>query len=181
MSAFPQKPYLAPQHSSPPPASGHFVLAPPYVHGRAPVQREEVLPSIEDFLDRSPPIEQFAPDVRTSAAASEWSWGGESSGASSPAASAPPAGDWQSFDWDSAARLGNAPPDAAAEAWASTDWSEPAGSRESRQSAAEALARALDQISRRIRAGELRVPGPETVQDDAAIAATLAALLGIKR
>ncbi len=181
MSNFPRKPYLAPQHASAAPESrARFVIAPPYVHGRPVARRAETLPSIDEFLDEAPPIEQFAPKEHAATAA-EWSWGGEAPAAPAPSPREQPGADWQSFDWGSAGRLGTAPPDAAAEAWASTDWSEPAGGKETRQSAAEALARALDQISRRIRAGELSVPGPETVQDDAAIAATLAALLGIRR
>ncbi|MBA3645341.1 MAG: hypothetical protein H0W63_04125 [Gemmatimonadaceae bacterium] len=182
MSDFPRKPYLAPQHASAAPESrARFAILPPYLHGRSVSQPVEALPSIDEFLDDAPPIEQFAPVEHAATAATEWSWGGKAPVAAAPPPREQPVADWQSFDWGSAARLGNAPPDAAAEAWASTDWSEPAESQESRQSAAEALARALDQISRRIRAGELSVPGPGTVQDDAAIAATLAALLGIRR
>lgn len=185
MSAFPQRPFLAAKRGNSIPASGkRFLIAPPYVHGRSePVTvsqpAAEELPSIDEFLDRTPPIEQFAPPPPAPGRATEWSWGGEESAAAQQ--SAAPQSDWQSFDWGSAASLGSAPPDAAAEAWASTDWSEPAGTKEARQSAAEALAKALDHIARRIRAGELRVPGPDSVQDDAAIAATLATLLGIRR
>lgn len=182
-SNFPAPPFVAPpsvMHL--PPMGGSFVLQPPYVHGRAwvsPVAPE--IPSIDEFLDDVPAIEQFAP----AAAAippneAEWpSWGAQPP-------PAPVSDEWtrdelQGFDWGSAGRLGSAPPDAAAQAWATTEWDEPGGSRQVRQSAAEALARALDQIARRIRAGELRVPGPETVKDDAAVAATLAALLGVRR
>lgn len=183
MSAFPQRPFLPGQHAdSLPAAKTRFVISAPYVHGRAkpsPASAAEELPSIEKFLDHTPPIEKFAPSHIEQERAKEWSWGGESAAAPTPAHESAP--EWQSFDWGSAASLGNAPPDAAAEAWASTDWSEPGGSKETRQTAAEALARALDQIARRIRAGELRVPGPETVKDDAAVTATLAGLLGIRR
>jgi hypothetical protein len=184
MSAFPQRPFLGGQHrNSPPPPTKRFVLSAPYVHGRVTptaVSAEEDIPSIDDFLDHSPPIEQFAPSQTEPAPMAEWSWGGEAV-APHTAVPAEPKSDWEAFDWGSAASLGNAPPDAAAEAWASTDWSEPRSSKESRQTAAESLAHALDQIARRIRAGELRVPGPETVQDDAAMTATLAALLGVRR
>jgi hypothetical protein len=183
VSPFPQRPFLAGQKGSASPAGGQrFVIAPPYLPGRAkpvPVSAVEDLPSIDEFLDRTPPIEKFAPSHVGEERATEWAWGGESVAPKMPAEA--PAPDWQSFDWGSAANLGSSPPDAAAEAWASTDWSEPRGGKATRQSAAEALARALDQIAERIRAGELRVPGPETVQDDAAVTATLAALLGIRR
>lgn len=163
---------------------GRFVLLPPYLHGRPPVSHAaDILPSIDEYLDHSPPIEQFAPDAGQTSADSEWpSWGGEAATAPAPAGSTEwGRDDWQGYDWNSASKLGSAPADEASAAWASTDWNEPVGSRESRQSAAEALARALDQIARRIRAGELRVPGPDAKQDDAAIAGTLAALLGIRR
>lgn len=185
MSAdFPVRPYVTRDVSPGPVAAHRFALNPPYVHGRPPASRAvEELPSISEFLDTAPPIEQFAPPSSVvEQREGDWpSWGGETPAPSQSVAGEWARDDWQSFDWKSAANLGTAAPDAAAEAWASTDWNEPRGSRQSRQSAAEALARALDQISQRIRAGELRVPGSETVQDDAAIAATLAALLGIRR
>lgn len=184
MNSFPQRPFLAGEQGSSVPASTRrFVIAPPYVHGRvptAPVSAAEELPSIDEFLDHRPPIEQFAPSQTKAPRATEWSWGGEAGHSPMPVP-AEPKSDWEAFDWGSAASLGNSPPDAAAEAWASTDWTEPEGGKAARQSAAETLARALDQIARRIRAGELSVPGPETVQDDAAMTATLAALLGIRR
>ena len=184
MTDFPRKPFLPGVRSASPSAPAkRFEISAPYLFGRpatVAAMPEAELPSIDEFLDRTPPIEEFAPAEPEPRSATEWSWGEEATGGEMPAPEEPTA-DWQSYDWDSAASLGSAPRDAAAEAWASTDWSEPESSREGRQSAAEALARALDQISRRIRAGELRVPGPETVQDDAAIAATLAALLGIRR
>lgn len=187
MSAdFPARPFVARELPPGQSAPHRFALNPPYVFGRASAPRPvEELPSISEFLDTAPPIEQFAPSAPATTTVeqreSDWpSWGGETS-APPPAADEWARDDWQSFDWGAAAHLGTAPPDAAAAAWASTDWNEPSGNKQSRQSAAEALARALDQISQRIRAGELRVPGSETVQDDAAIAATLAALLGIRR
>lgn len=184
MSHIPVRPYVARARSAQVPAmASRFVLLPPYVNGRPPVSHAEPeIPSIDEFLDESPPIEQFAPaPLAAQGSAGDWpSWGNDAGNdLQNPGEAARE--EWQGFDWGSAARLGSAPPDPAADAWASTDWTEPAGGKESRQSAAEALARALDQISRRIRAGELRVPGPEATQDDAAIAGTLAALLGIRR
>ena len=188
MSALtPVRPYLARSRELEMPApERRFILSTPYVHGRTPtVQKKETLPSIDEFLARTPPpVPDFASGVQAAPALDEWpSWGGEANqvGATAGSEGAPARSDWQSYDWGSAARLGIAPPDAAAEAWASTDWGEPGGSRESRRSAAEALAHALDQIAHRIRTGELRVPGPEMAKDDAAIAGTLAALLGIRR
>jgi len=186
---FPERPYIARASAFSARAPGApFSLLPPFVHGRPAVSHAVPdIPSINEFLDHLPPIEDFAPDAKESHSdaqqrGTEWeSWGGEGMPSPSLVAGEKQSHDWRDFDWGSAGRLSKAPPDAAAESWASTDWEEPRGGQESRQSAAEALARALDQIARRIRAGELRVPSPETVKDDAAIAATLAALLGIKR
>jgi hypothetical protein len=198
MAMTPSRPYVAhsPSSSSARP-SAPFVLSPPFVHGRvlqsAPAVEEqpEALPSIELFLDRTPLITDLAPDgiAATPAPAqmpepsqSDWpSWGeaeAEGSGGEEWGTTA-----WQQFDWSSASNLGAEPPAdrAAADAWAETDWSNPRDPVTSAQSAAEALAQALEQISQRIRAGELSVPGTDRVKDDAAIAATLATLLGIKR
>jgi len=46
---------------------------------------------------------------------------------------------------------------------------------------ADAIAVALDQIAERIRNGDLSLPGGGSVADPATIAATLAALLGVRR
>lgn len=183
MSGTPMRPFVSRPTSGGPHGEARFVLAPPYVHGRkpfAPVEPE--LPSIDDFLDAVPPIEQFAPEAESrSQLEADWpSWGGESN-QMPEAETAWSRGKWEGYDWGGAAQLGALPPDPGADAWAATDWSEAKERQRSRQSAAEALAQALDQIARRIRAGDLRVPEPDAMQDDAAIAATLAALLGIKR
>jgi hypothetical protein len=136
-------------------------------------------------------ITEFAPDeiaeVPQSVAAAEqtssdWPSWGEAEGGSGGGEEWGTT-EWQNFNWSSASNLGaEAPADrAAADAWAETDWSNPRDPASSAQSAAEALAQALEQISQRIRAGELSVPGTDRVKDDAAIAATLATLLGIRR
>ncbi len=183
-----------------------FVLFPPYVHGRASSTSWEVeqpvaardaqsaaeIPSIQQFVDELPSITEFAVEQNYSegespsqeiepvtAESPAWPTWGASDQPVPP--SAWETDDWQGYDWSTAGRLARAEPDEAAEAWASTDWSEPHHARASRQSAAEALASALDQIARRIRDGELSVPGADTVKDQAAITAALAAVLGIKR
>jgi hypothetical protein len=90
--------------------------------------------------------------------------------------------DWLQYDWQSAAALGEGADSAASSAWSETEWENaPAPMREIRQTAAKAIADALDGIARRIRDGELVIPSPGSVPDPAAIAATLAALLGVKR
>ena len=91
--------------------------------------------------------------------------------------------DWQRYDWSAAAALGDAGDPAAMSAWAQTDWGNPGSSaKDTRDSAAKAIADALDGIARRIRDGDLVFPPPPaSVPDPATIAATLAALLGVRR
>ncbi|HWL41151.1 MAG TPA: hypothetical protein VNO75_13045 [Gemmatimonadaceae bacterium] len=90
--------------------------------------------------------------------------------------------EWQQFDWRSAAALGEAGDPAASDAWLDTDWEKPAAGRsERRESAAKAIADALDGIARRIREGDLALPSSRSGATPADIAATLAALLGGKR
>jgi len=175
-----------------------FVLLPPYVHGRAraaapagqatvETQSNEV-PSIDDFLDDLPSIEDFAPEPSAAIPTvappveTDWPrWAGEEA-ASSVDAGEWGSTDWQRYDWSSASAIGTVSPDsAAAQAWAATNWDNPRDPRRSPATAAEALAEALDQIATRIRTGELSVPGADRVRDDSAIAATLAKLLGVRR
>ena len=88
---------------------------------------------------------------------------------------------WQQFDWNGAAALGEGSAEAS-DAWTETDWETtipPA--REFRETAAQAIANALDEIAHRIRSGELAIPTPNLTTDPAAVAATLAALLGVRR
>lgn len=91
--------------------------------------------------------------------------------------------DWQRYDWRSAAALGDTGDPAASSAWAETDWGSPASAaKDVRDSAARAIADALDGIARRIRDGDLVIPQPPVVPPDpATIAATLAAILGVRR
>jgi hypothetical protein len=90
--------------------------------------------------------------------------------------------EWQQFDWRAAAALGDGVETEASNEWATTDWEvNPPAVREKKQSAAEAIASALDQIAQRIREGELSLPSPSILTDPSAIAASLAALLGAKR
>ena len=196
MAEHPTRPYVggarapkqAPQHAP-------FVLLPPYIHDRAraaaPAAQVTVeassieMPSIDAFLDELPSIDDFAavtPAAITEAAGGDWPrWAGEEE-ANAGAAEEWGSTDWQRYDWSSASALGGASLDrAATQAWAATNWDNPRDPRTSQASAAEALAEALDQIATRIRTGELSVPGTDRVRDDAAIAATLAKLLGIRR
>jgi hypothetical protein len=143
------------------------------------------LPPVEHFLDPLPGVGSFAPDIEgalidESAVAVDYA---------SPAATGRPAteagwlvDDWQQYDWRAAAGLGDGVESQASSEWATTDWGVAApAARDNRPSAAHAIASALDQIAQRIREGELAVPLPGALTDPAAIAATLATLLGVKR
>lgn len=149
-------------------------------------EEPDELPPVEHFLDPLPPVDQFAPDAdgRVSAA---WPVAGDalaSTGARAPDPSETGWGetDWQHYDWRAAAALGESSVDEATTAWAATDWDGTGHRpREPRQSAANAIATALDEIARRIREGDLSSSGPGPMTDPATIAATLAALLGVRR
>jgi hypothetical protein len=128
-------------------------------------EEPDELPPVEHFLDPLPPVDYFAAEAQANPSDAGW---GET--------------DWQRFDWSAAAALGETAVDEATTEWAATDW-EGRGhrAREPRQSAANAIATALDEIARRIREGDLSSAGPGPVTDPATIAATLAALLGVRR
>ncbi|HJP84347.1 MAG TPA: hypothetical protein VJ852_00015 [Gemmatimonadaceae bacterium] len=193
MSQSPQRPYVphrTPTRGQPAIASSDFALTRPFVPDEeqiksvlfepaaltpAPVPVEvfnetlseepDELPPLEHFLDPLPPISDFSteePEVET-----DWE-----------------ETDWQRYDWSSVAALGDTER-AQAEAsddWASTDWEVPAPGRIDRSAnPADAIATALDQIAERLRKGDLSLPGSGGVADPATIAATLAALLGVRR
>jgi hypothetical protein len=142
---------------------------------------EDELPPVEHFIDSLPPVGDFAADaVRPE--------GGESGFEVPLAADAEPDSaaaewgetDWQQYDWRAAAALGDSGDTEASNAWASTDWNaEAPHSRSIRPTPAQAIASALDQIAQRIREGEVPISGTPT--DPGSIAASLAALFGIKR
>lgn len=144
------------------------------------------LPPVEHFLDPLPVVEQFAPDSE-GALSDAWPASSELGGSvrtqtADPSQSGWAETDWQNFDWRAAAALGEGPDAEASSAWASTDWDGAApGARDPRPTAAQAIASALDQIAQQIREGELAVPGSAAGADPAKIAATLAALLGVKQ
>jgi hypothetical protein len=136
------------------------------------------LPGVEHFVDApaedtrmtsaesTQASDEYFPDVgEVQSAETEW---GEA--------------EWQQFDWRSAASLGEAGDPAASDAWLDTDWDKsPMPPAAKRESAAKAIADALDGIARRIREGELAIPSPGSGATPADIAATLAKLLGGNR
>jgi hypothetical protein len=142
------------------------------------------LPPVEHFLDPLPAAGSFAPDAEGALM--------EESAVAVDFTSATPTGrperetgwlvdDWQQYDWRAAARLGDGVDSQASNEWATTDWGVGTPAARNKLSAAQSLANALDQIARRIREGDLSVPAPGALTDPAAIAATLAALLGVRR
>lgn len=149
-------------------------------------EEPDELPPVEHFLDPLPPVDYFAAEAGANPAGA-WREGSHdltSRGAGGSDTSEAGWGetDWQRFDWRAAAALGETAVDEATTEWAATDW-EATGHRrrEPRQSAANAIATALDEIARRIREGDLSSSGPGPLTDPATIAATLAALLGVRR
>jgi hypothetical protein len=141
------------------------------------------LPPVEHFLDPLPRVEEFEREganpfddtnavgdvdiaarvIEPNSLAAEWA-----------------NTDWQQYDWRSLASLGEGAEAAASTEWASTDWdANRPRAKDVHPTAAQAIASALDQIARRIRDGEL-APMPGMPTDPATIAATLAAILGIR-
>jgi hypothetical protein len=141
------------------------------------------LPPVEHFLDPLPRVEEFEREganpfddtnavgdvdiaarvIEPNSLAAEWA-----------------NTDWQQYDWRSLASLGEGAEAAASTEWASTDWdANRPRAKDAHPTAAQAIASALDQIAKRIRDGEL-APMPGMPTDPATIAATLAAILGIR-
>ena len=149
-------------------------------------EEPEELPPLEHFLDPLPSITDF------SASFSETQTGNAADFpddvAATNSAAAGDTGwietDWQRYDWQSIAALGDTERTQAeaSNAWATTDWEVPAlGKGDRVQNPVDAIATALDQMAERLRKGDLSVGGSGGVADPATIAATLAALLGVRR
>jgi len=131
------------------------------------------LPPVEHFMDSLPGVDEFASDTEAAPVAVQTPDAAESGWLET---------DWQHYDWRAAAALGETANAEATNAWASTDWDGVVSrAREGRQTAAHAIAKALNEIAERIKAGELALPGSGAKPDPTTIAATLAALLGVKR
>ena len=161
---------------------------PPFAKPGIPVAaappREE-LPSIDQFIDELPPIEDFLADETA----------GVETGSPVVSDDAPPVsvdgaaegwaeGDWQSYDWDSLSSLNRPTParPSAAQSWGDSEWpGEELGERsQGATPGAEEIAEALDGIARRIRSGELVIDNLHGMQPEAAMAAALAVLLRMR-
>jgi len=144
-------------------------------------EEADELPPVEHFIDELPAVDHFAPESGGLNGDSDAAALDPGARSLEPSESGWLETDWQHYDWRAAAALGETANEEASTAWATTDWDVTARKTgDLRQSAAHAFASALDEIARRIRDGDLGVPGG-SLTDPAAIAATLAALLGVKR
>lgn len=167
----------------------------PAVGATIPSIREflDDLPSVEDFVDRSPPVfpriaDFVADDVVELASAvqaesHEGDWFQQAEADSEGWAMT----GWQNFDWSTTAALvgRTREADEAKSAWDTLDWSAASPRSEAPRvsnappSAAE-VASALDGIARRIRSGELAIDRLSGTPPEAAMAAALAAMLRMR-
>jgi hypothetical protein len=140
-----------------------------------PVAREPEYPSIDEFLDDLPPIENFlaseeeeVADEAQPATDDDWVLAG-----------------WKSYDFSSlsalAMRTPSAPVRAVQErAVRKTPDSTPSYSTSQPGPSADEIASALDGIARRIRSGELVIDHLHGIAPEAAMAAAIAALLRMR-
>jgi len=142
------------------------------------------IPPVEHFLDPLPPVGGFAPDAEGALLDDSPIAVDYASGAMARQQTEAGWGvnDWQQYDWRGAATLGEGVETQASNEWATTNWDTATPGARKKLSAAQAIANALDQIAQQIREGDLTIPSPGgALTDPGAIAATLAALLGVRR
>jgi hypothetical protein len=176
---------------APPPAADRDQLPPIEVFLDDEVspgyEESHEMPPVEHFLDPLPAVASFAPEaegalMEESSVSVEYTSLADTGGPETEVGWG--VDDWQQYDWRAAATLGEGVESQASNEWATTNWDvrTPAPRNDNKPSAAQAIANALDQIARQIREGGLTVPSPGgSLNDPGAIAATLAALLGVKR
>lgn len=133
------------------------------------------LPSIDQFVDELPMIEEFLAEPEHVEARAQAPSGPLATDDEGWAVA-----DWQSYDWSGIASLAAPAPEEveAHAAWSSTNWDSSSG--KSRALPAHEVAAALDEIARRIRSGELSLAQFQGTPPEAAIAAVFAALLRTK-
>lgn len=166
--------------------------------------RADDIPSIHDFLDELPSIDEFVdlaspglPSIDDFLAgdSADESWRPQDEEAQRDEFDSDgwAIAGWQSFDWDGAAALGVRPQERpmARDSWDTREWSEAPLSHQSGQGtgrrgqpdmppSADEVARALDNIARRIRSGELLIDQLSGTPPEAAMAAAIAALLRMR-
>jgi hypothetical protein len=158
----------------------------------SPVKPETSMPSIDEFLDELPPIEDFvdfgSPEVASSEPSAELEDAVVVTESPTPQIDGWAPAEFQSYDWESLAALNRSttPRQSADESWSDTDWPAP-GEVEARFRAetgtspsANEVADALDGIARRIRSGELMIENLYGGQPEAAMAAALAIILRMR-
>jgi hypothetical protein len=163
---------------------------PPVIpEGAADPPAEDDLPPIEQFLDEFPSIDDYLADEQEVPSPPEFLFDDQP-----PEPEGWAGGDWHSYDWQGVAALATPPaarPALQAELGAGTGW--PGGEPMTTQSigdtlsvssagasSAEEVARALDDIARRIRSGELTIDQFRSSPPEAAMAAALAAMLRLR-
>ena len=140
--------------------------------------QDDELPPVEHFIDPLPAVADFAAENGGDEDIDAYSTRAASDAAQTEWLET----DWQQYDWRAIAALADSGEKEASSAWAETDWDARLPRiRETKPTAAQAIATALDQIAQKIRDGELALPGPGAVTDPRTIATTLAALLGIRQ
>lgn len=172
--------------------------APPYVRRPGDLWREELPPITRYLYDYAagpaePPLEptfepaSYESETREPVLESiEWKSAFAATEPTPPPTGRDQAGawileEWEQYDWKKAATLtADADVVAAQQAWGDLEW-ESDSSAAARQRQPEMVAGILEGIARRIRAGELRVNGARGMSDEAALAAVLATLLGLRR
>ena len=139
---------------------------------------DDELPPVEHFIDPLPAVADFAAENGGDEDIAAYSTNAAGDAAQTEWLET----DWQQYDWRAIASLADSGEKEASSAWAETDWdAHLPRTSETKPTAAQAIATALDQIAQKIRDGELALPGPGTVTDPRTIATTLAALLGIRQ
>lgn len=163
--------------------------------------RVETLPSIQEYLDELPSIEDFVhrgpldlPLIADfvvddfAAAAPQRSYNADWFQQEEYDADGWALAGWQDFDWTGASKLGvsSQATDEANSAWDTIGWNIPARAPQSTSRAGHAapspdeVAQALDGIARRIRSGELVINQLSGTPPEAAMAAALATLLRMR-
>lgn len=186
----------------PPPRFAPFAAPAPrnriIMEGAADPPAEDDFPPIEQFLDEYPSIDDYLAEEEpeSTVPAMPVATDNPDPGPSSADTDGWAVSEWQAYDWNGIASL--APRDeeqsAVRPGWGDeNEWPEPDAEAFTTQSigeglsvtategsGAEEVARALDDMARRIRSGELTIDQFRTSSPEAAMAAALAAMLRLR-